>query len=196
MLLPVATFWMQLGPYALVAVSIGILAELIARLLRAWEYRNAWLPLLNITLMYGIVMACLAALVPRVGVLVAAALGAGAGLGYELLNLRWLHWWTFPEGRMVFVRGHVAILAVLTVLWGLVPPATWALRVAWPRGRSTQSLQERYDDLVNREQHLLGKLRAVQERQDLIEARLQAIRAKKRLIEGKVTVRKPGGDTD
>ncbi len=192
----VSNRWMQLLPYALAAMSLGVVTETLARLSNAWRYRRAGFVLVNLLVMYGVVQGSLAALVPRRGALVAAALGAMSGLLYEIVNLRWLHWWSFPGQRMVMVRGHVAILAVLTILWGLVPPFAWALRVAWPGDRKVRTLQERFDILVDSEQHLLEKMRIVQERQDVLESRLQAVRAKKRLLEHKLTVRNPAGDPE
>lgn len=187
---------MQLIPYALAAMFVGMVAEALARLSNAWRYRRRGFVVVNLLVMYGVIQGSLAASVSRRGILVAAGLGAMAGLLYEIINLRWLHWWSFPGQRMVVVRGHLAILAVLTVLWGLVPPIAWALRVAWPGDRQVRTLQERFDILVDSEQHLLEKLRIVQERQDVLETRLQAVRAKKRLIEDKLTVRDPAENSE
>lgn len=183
---------MQLWPYAATAVSIGVVAEVVARGLRLWVYGNPWFVLVNVFLMYGLVMGGMAALVPRLGALPVLLCGAAAGLAYEIVNLRWLHWWSFPGQRMLFLRGHVAILAVLTVLWGLVPPTTWALRSAWAAvDRPRRTLQERYDGLAAREQHLLGKLQALQEREQQIERQLEAVRAHKRPLDDRLKVQAP-----
>lgn len=196
MLCAVSNAWMQLLPYAVAAMSLGVVVEALARLSSAWRYRHVGFVLVNLLVMYGVIQGSLAASVSRRGLLVAAGFGAMAGLLYEIINLRWLHWWSFPNQRMIVVRGHFAILAVLTVLWGLVPPIAWALRVGWPGDRQTRTLQERFDLLVDSEQHLLEKLRIVQERQDVLESRLRAVRAKKRLIEDKLTVRSPADNPE
>lgn len=185
------TFVQQIWPYALTAMVIGLLAEMIARGLRLWVYRSPWFVLVNLILMYGLIMGTIASMVPRRGAIVALLMGALVGLAYEIINLRVLRWWAFPGERMLFLRGHVAIVAVLTVLWGLVPPITWAMRGAWPVDRPRRTLQERYEALELREQQLLGKLRMLQERQDLIERKLQAIREQKRPLENKFKVQHP-----
>jgi len=192
----VALSWTQFWPYALTALIIGVLAEAVARGLRLWVYRSPWLVLVNLIAMYGLVMGGIATLVPRRGAIAAFVLGALAGLAYELLNLRRLQWWSFPNQRLLFLRGHVAILAVLTVLWGLVPPVTWAMRSAWPVDRPRRTLQERLDGLTAREQHLLGKLRMMHEREDQIERQIEAVRAQKRPLEDKLKVRAPGAATE
>jgi len=188
---PVSLSWAQWWPYALAAIALGLIVELLARMLRLWVYERSWMAGFNVLVVFGLGMGTIASQLPRRGALVALVLGASTGLLYELLNLRVLHWWSFPLQRAGVVRGHAAILALLTLAWGFVPPLAWALRVTWPTDRAARTLQERLDDLEAREQHLLGKLRALHEREDEIERRLELVRSRKRPLAEKLQIRDP-----
>ncbi|MFI5395299.1 MAG: hypothetical protein ACHQ9S_07165 [Candidatus Binatia bacterium] len=114
----------------LIGIVFGILAETSARALSLWIYRRAHYPLVNVLVIFGLVMGGIAAVVPQIGVLPALLLGIAAGLLYEVINLAVLDWWYFPGERLAFIHGHAAIVAVLALLWGVVPVAIAAVHVA------------------------------------------------------------------
>ncbi len=104
-----------------VGIAVGIAAELSARRLRLWVYRRPVYPIINVIAVFGLVMGGLAALLPSVGTVPALVMAFAAGLAYEILNLRQLHWWDFPDARMAFIHGHTAIVLAVAVMWAFVP---------------------------------------------------------------------------
>ncbi len=104
-----------------IGIVFGIAAELAARRLRLWVYQRPQYPIINVIVVFGLLMGGIAALVPTVGGIAVFLIAFGAGLAYEILNLRQLHWWDFPDQRLVFIHGHVAIVVTLAVTWGIVP---------------------------------------------------------------------------
>lgn len=106
----------------LIAVSIGIAAEFMAKSLGLWRYRNPLYPVINVLVMFGVVQgALLSSAVPAMGYLPVFLLGWGVGYAYEQLNFALLSWWDFPDDRFLVFRGKQACAVSVGVLWGLVP---------------------------------------------------------------------------
>jgi len=179
--------------YILTGMAFGILTELIAWRLRLWVYRQPQTPILNVIVMFGLVMGGVASLVPMHGLLPGFLAGGVLGLLYELANLKVLHWWDFPDQRMAFVSGHTAILIVLSVAWGLLPPLIAVAWVAAPRIVRPATLpQSPIERLNENEKRLLDKLDGLRQREREIEARLDYLRARKRMLLERQSVRPPG----
>lgn len=107
----------------LIAVIIGAVSELLARTGRLWVYHRPVLAALNIVFMFGLVMGGVALLAPRLGLAGVFAVGFAIGLAYEIANLAVLHWWFFPDDRLLFLRGQTACAVGVAVAWGIVPVA-------------------------------------------------------------------------
>ena len=106
-----------------IAVAIGALSEAVARLARLWLYRRPIYPVLNVLVVFGAVMGGVAMLAPSLGLAGVFGLGFALGLAYEAANLAVLDWWTFPDDRLLFLRGKTACALGVSVSWGLVPVA-------------------------------------------------------------------------
>lgn len=175
----------------LIGMAIGVVAELLARVLNLWVYRQPQTPLLNVVAVFGFTMGGIASLVPVFGLLPACALAFVIGLSYEVANLWILDWWFFPGERVGFIRGHTAILLVLAVLWGLLPAMIVVAQTGLPGlSGSARSRQMRLRALTQREKQLLGKLDALRQRERGVESKLERVRRKKQYILDHLAVRR------
>lgn len=174
----------------LIGIGFGVATEMAARLLNLWRYHHAQTPILNIIGMFGLVMGALASLVPQLGLGGAFAAGLVAGLVYEVLNLRVLHWWYFPNERMGFIAGHVAIVVILSLLWGVVPLAVAEVNRAVPQARSVRpGIEARLDALNVRERRLLQRLDGARQVVRDLETRLEAVRTAKQALAARQSIR-------
>jgi hypothetical protein len=107
----------------LIALAIGVLSEVVARLARLWLYRRPIYPVLNVLVVFGALMGGVATLAPSLGLAGVFGLGFALGLVYEVANLALLGWWIFPGDRLLFLRGKAACAVGVSVSWGLVPVA-------------------------------------------------------------------------
>jgi hypothetical protein len=107
----------------LIAVIIGVVSELVARAGRLWVYHRPVLALPNVVVMFGVVMGGVALLAPGFGLAGVFAVGFAIGLVYEIANVAALHWWFFPDDRLLFLRGQMACAVGVAVAWGVVPAA-------------------------------------------------------------------------
>jgi multisubunit Na+/H+ antiporter MnhB subunit len=98
-------------------------SELWARVGRLWVYHRPALAVLNVVLVFGVVMGGVALLAPGLGLAGVFAVGFAIGLVYEIANLAVLHWWFFPDDRLLFLRGPAACAVGVAVAWGVVPAA-------------------------------------------------------------------------
>ena len=105
--------------YVFFGVLIGILAELAANKLKLWLYRAAWMPVINILIMFGLIEGAIAFSIqtPLMKFIVAAT----AGTLYDIANFKVLHWWQFPDNKMGPIKGEFLICVVLACAWGVVP---------------------------------------------------------------------------
>jgi hypothetical protein len=176
--------------YVLIGMVFGVVTEVCARLLNLWVYRQSQTAVLNIIAVCGLVMGSIAMLVPRYGMLPAFAIGCAVGLAYEVANLAFLEWWEFPEQRLGVIRGHAAVVVVMSLGWGAVPLITARVHAALPRSiRFEAPRQSALEKLNEREKVLIGKLDAARQRVQDIESRLEAVRRRKQLVLDKQTVR-------
>lgn len=173
-----------------IGLGLGVIVEVAARLLNLWRYHHVQTPILNVIGMFGLVMGGLASLVPQLGVVGSAGAAFVAGLAYEILNLRVLRWWYFPDGRMGFIAGHTAIVLVLAALWGVTPLviAEAAAAVAPPRA-ARPTPEARLEALTVRERRLLERLETAHQVVRDLETRLQAVRDAKAALEARHGIR-------
>lgn len=116
-------------PYILCAITLGILTEALAYALSLWWYRNAWMRIPNILLVFGLLYGGLSWVLASQGILLQFAAGAGLGLAYEVANDRWLRIWHFPGDPWAWLKGQPAVIGV-GLAWGCVPPlVVWLVPV-------------------------------------------------------------------
>ena len=105
----------------LIALAVGVGAEVTARTGRLWIYRNPDYPVINVLVMFGLLMGGLSLAIPALGVIPVLLIATAFGYGYELLNFALLKWWDFPEDRFLVFRGQQACALSVGVLWGCTP---------------------------------------------------------------------------
>jgi hypothetical protein len=177
----------------LIGMTIGAVAELGARVLKLWIYRQPQTPILNVVAVFGLIMGGVATLVPTIGVAAAFVIAFAFGLIYEIANLRVLNWWYFPGERLAFLRGHTPIVVVIALLWGFVPVVIAGAQSQLPGARRARAPgQTRLQILSEREQQLIEKLDAVRQRERDLETRLEDVRALKQALLAREAVRRPG----
>jgi len=107
-------------PFA-VALVVGILTEMIAKRAGWWEYETSATPVFNIFVMFGLIQGAFIAGLSGLSLPMQFLAGAAVGTAYEIANARLLHWWTFPSGRVLFLKGEAAIIAGIGLAWGFIP---------------------------------------------------------------------------
>lgn len=108
-------------PYILIALLLGTLTEALAYALSLWWYRNAWMRIPNVLIVFGLVFGALSWLTAQQSLLVQFVPGAVLGLAYEFANDRWLKIWHFPGDPWTWLTGRRAVIGV-GLAWGFVPP--------------------------------------------------------------------------
>jgi hypothetical protein len=177
--------------YIVIGMVIGVATELVARTFRLWVYHQPQTPVLNVIIMFGVIMGGLASRTRPLGLPVVAGIAFAIGLLYEIANLRVLKWWYFPNERLAFIRGHVAIVLTLAVLWAAVPAMiVGAQRVVPAKARSLFSGSSRLDRLNERERQLMRKLDGLQERTRAVQTQLEEVRSLKQALLGRQAVRR------
>ncbi len=177
----------------LIGMAIGVVTESAARLLRLWIYHQPQTPIINVVVVFGIIMGGVASYAHTIGLVAAFAVAFAVGLVYEVANLRFLHWWYFPDERLAFIRGNAQIVVVIALLWGAVPVMIARAQTVLPKlQRAAVPNETRLEQLNRREKELMDKLAAVQQRAGDIEAKLAEVRALKQALTARQAVRKPG----
>ena len=167
--------------YMLICLLLGVVTEAVARLFKLWRYVQPQTALLNIIAVFGFIMGGITGLVPHIGLWKACALAAGVGFAYEVVNLRFLHWWHFAGERLLFIRGHHAIVLVLAVLWGALPVVTATVLAAVRHPFPARTIEDQIEQLNLQERRLLESLDGIRAKERNLEARLDGVRRKKLL---------------
>jgi hypothetical protein len=177
--------------YMVIGMAIGIATELAARTFGFWIYNQRQTAVLNVIIVFGLIMGGLASRVRPLGLEVVTSIAFGIGLLYEIANLRVLKWWYFPNERLVFVRGHAAIVVVLALLWAAVPVMILGVQRVIP-ATERWSGASRMDRLNQRERQLTQKLDSLHERARAVETQLEEVRLLKQTLLGRHAVRQLG----
>jgi hypothetical protein len=174
-----------------IGMVIGVATELVARTFRLWVYHQSQTPVLNVLIMFGVIMGGLASRTRPLGWPVVVGSAFAIGLLYEIANLSVLKWWHFPNERLVFLRGHVAIVLTLAVMWAAVPVMiVGAQRVLPGKARMLFTGGSRLDRLNQRERQLMQKLDGLQARTRAVETQLEEVRSLKQALLGRQAVRR------
>ena len=178
--------------YVVIGMAIGVVTELAARTFRLWIYHKGYTPVLNVIIVFGLIMGGLASRVRPLGLEIVVGIAFGIGLLYEIANLRFLRWWSFPNERLVFIRGHAAIVVVLALLWAAVPALIVGVQRAVLAKGSSFMGASRLDRLNQRERQLMQKLDTLHERARAVETQLEDVRMLKQTLLGRRAVRELG----
>jgi len=177
--------------YMVIGMAIGVAIELAARTLRLWIYNQGQTAVLNVIIMFGLIMGGLASRVRPLGIAVVVGSAFGIGLLYEIANLRVLKWWSFPNERLAFIRGHAAIVVVLALLWAAVPVMILGVQRVVPAAERWSGAT-RLERLNQRERQLTQKLDSLHERARAVETQLDEVRLLKQTLLGRRAVRQLG----
>jgi hypothetical protein len=175
-----------------IGMVIGTATELVARTFRLWIYQQRQTAVLNVVIVFGLVMGALASRMRSLGLPLVVGVATGIGLMYEIANLHFLKWWSFPNQRLAFIRGHAAIVVVLALLWGAVPVMIVGVLTVVPRVSETVLGVSRLERLNQRERQLTRKLDALRERVRAVETQLDEVRTLKQTLLGRRAVRRLG----
>lgn len=170
---------------------LGVVVEGLARLFRWWEFRRSSLLVVQIVLVYGLVMGGLASFVPRLGPFAIGLVAALVGLCSELLNVAFLHWWRFLDGRNDSSAGRLAVIVVLALGWGTVPPLLARADVALQRALGASSAQDALQALEQRQRYLLQKREDLLLRLRDVDNRLRALDRRKQRLQERARQRQP-----
>ena len=83
----------------LTCLGMTLAVETGAALVGAWTDRSQWHRIGNV-IVSGLGVGALSILVAAWAIPLRVAAGAGLGVSYEVLNLRLLHLWAFPDDRL------------------------------------------------------------------------------------------------
>jgi hypothetical protein len=104
----------------LACVIIGTITEALSYWQKLWIYHPPWLRLASVPIVFGLVFGWLSTALADSPAIQRFAIGAGVGIVYEALNLSVLRVFTFPNQRLLFLRGSVALAVGAGMPWGLL----------------------------------------------------------------------------
>lgn len=111
--------------YFAICFVMGVVTEAFAHWQKLWEYKHPMIRIGNMlfvfTLLFGLLSYYL-----HDNLVLAVIAGVVWGLIYEVVNIRWLHAWSFP-GNPSWLKGNVAVYGV-GVSWGAIVPIAVLLK--------------------------------------------------------------------
>lgn len=105
----------------LACLIVGVITEASSYFLRLWLYDPPWLRLVSVLVVFGLVFGWVSNVLAGYPAGLRFAAGAALGVTYEALNLTLLHAFKFPNQRLWFLRGSVALALGAGIPWGLLP---------------------------------------------------------------------------
>ena len=105
----------------LTAAAAGVAIEAIAAALDWWIYHPPWFRAVNILVVFTLIFGWLSSALVASPLWMRFGAGAAFGIAYEGLNLAVLHAWSFPDDRLLFLRGTPALVLGVGLSWGLIP---------------------------------------------------------------------------
>src|SRR2546423_3882485 len=103
---------------------LGAVTESLAYWKKLWVYDAPWLRLASVLVVFGLLFGWLSTIVGNYPPLLRFTLGAIVGVIYEGANLMLLHAFSFPNQRLLFLRGPIALAFGAGIPWGIVPLLT------------------------------------------------------------------------
>ena len=105
----------------LACLAIGAATEALSYWQRLWVYDPPWLRIASVPVVYGLIFGWLTTALAEYQAPWRFAAGAAFGVAYEATNLTVFHFWSFPNRRLLFLRGPVALALGAGIPWGLLP---------------------------------------------------------------------------
>ena len=105
-------------------IILGVITEGLSYWQTLWIYDPPWLRFVSILVVFGLIFGWLSTTVADYPPLVRFAVGAIAGVLYEGSNLMVFHFFSFPNQRLLFLRGPIALALGAGIPWGIVPLLT------------------------------------------------------------------------
>jgi hypothetical protein len=106
----------------LVCLAVGGATESLSYWQRLWVYDPPWLRIVGVLIVYGLIFGCVSTALADYPAVLRFAAGAALGVLYEAANLAVLRLWSFPNQRLLFLRGSIALAVGAGIPWGLLPP--------------------------------------------------------------------------
>ena len=103
---------------------LGVVTEGLSYWQKLWVYDPPWLRLVSILVVYSLLFGWLSTTVADYPPWLRFALGAAVGVLYEGANLMLLHIFSFPNQRLLFLRGPMALALGAGIPWGIAPLLT------------------------------------------------------------------------
>jgi hypothetical protein len=100
---------------------LGVLTEGLAYWQTLWVYDRPWLRIVSILVVFGFIFGWLSTAIADYPAWLRFASGAIVGVLYEGTNLKLLHVFDFPNQRLLFLRGPVALALGAGIPWGIAP---------------------------------------------------------------------------
>ena len=107
-------------PISIICLAATASIEAIAHWFDLWRYRSV-IHRVGGAVVTAAAFGFLAAGVADQPAVVRIGLGAAAGIALEALNLLVLKLWMFPDDRLLFFRGRLAIILAAGIPWGALP---------------------------------------------------------------------------
>jgi hypothetical protein len=105
----------------LVCLAVGAATEVLSSWQRLWVYHPPWLRAAGVLVVYGLIFGWMSTALAVYPALWRFAAGAAFGVAYEAANLAVFRFWSFPQKRLLFLRGPVALALGAGIPWGLLP---------------------------------------------------------------------------
>lgn len=102
---------------------IGAIVEALSYWRTLWIYQPPWLRSVATLIVYGGIVSWMSTILADQPAIWRFAAGAVFGVIYEAINLIVLRLFTFPNQRLLFLRGTVALIFGAGLPWGLLPLA-------------------------------------------------------------------------
>jgi hypothetical protein len=109
---------------------LGVITEGLAYWQNLWVYDPPWLRLVSLAVVYGLLFGWLSTAVADHPAWLRFAAGALTGVLYESANLKFLHLFSFPQQRLLFLRGPIALALGAGIPWGIAPLLTPVFRAS------------------------------------------------------------------
>lgn len=129
----------EIASLYLVSMGLGLTVETVAALLGIWAYKGQIAPILNVTVMFGMVQGLLivgqvAPLAPPENIMpLLMLLGLLTGMLFEASNHFVLKTWYWTNESLWFMSSRLRQTVGIGAAWALVPPVIYALN-QWVAG--------------------------------------------------------------
>ena len=104
----------------LACFAISASVEIAAHVLKLWVFRAPWIGVAN-WIVASTLFGTISSLVVGEPIQARFLVGAMVGVGLEAANAFGPELWTFPDERVLFLKGKPAIVVAMGLGWGALP---------------------------------------------------------------------------